>query len=332
MINGLKPWCRGVPSALCSKWHAMSVCDAIIVSTISRMLRTVAAVVNIILNIRCWSWARLCCVWKLPNFFKRPVSVLKNTTAWKCRKIRITICEEQILSGIGEDPDKPNIFIKKNVRNHSYHQFYPVLAKIRINQGLLYVDTVATRKDRAACAQSFALWQQATIEFTCHDHSIVACSRHVYILLFFAHIPFVVNHTINATPPERLQQHPLLFTTNRTDRTFFLWRLHTARPPHPGHNTILLRSEKPERHARKALHCGNNRVHMPWSLYYCLLAPCIYIVVLRAHPVRGELHNQRNIIGEVATILPNLWNKLTHILITFISQRNSANCGCYSNG
>ena len=28
---------------------------------------------------------------------------------------------------------------------------------------------------------------------------------HTYIL-FFAHIPLVVNHTINATPPERLQQ------------------------------------------------------------------------------------------------------------------------------
>jgi len=30
---------------------------------------------------------------------------------------------------------------------------------------------------------------------------------HLHIFLFFAHIPFVVNHTINATPPERLQQH-----------------------------------------------------------------------------------------------------------------------------
>jgi len=46
---------------------------------------------------------------------------------------------EQTLSGIGEDPDKPKIFIKKNERNHSYHQFYPVLAKIRINRGLLYI-------------------------------------------------------------------------------------------------------------------------------------------------------------------------------------------------
>ena len=66
------------------------------------------------------------------------------------------------------------------------------------------------RKSRAACAQSFALRQQATIEITQRDHSIIACSHHAYIFLFFAHIPFVVNHTINATPPERLQQYHTL--------------------------------------------------------------------------------------------------------------------------
>jgi len=27
------------------------------------------------------------------------------------------------------------------------------------------------------------------------------------MVLFFTHIPFVVNHTISATPPERLQQY-----------------------------------------------------------------------------------------------------------------------------
>jgi len=27
------------------------------------------------------------------------------------------------------------------------------------------------------------------------------------MVLFFTHIPFVVNHTINAPPPERLQQY-----------------------------------------------------------------------------------------------------------------------------
>ena len=29
---------------------------------------------------------------------------------------------------------------------------------------------------------------------------------HIWMVLLFTHIPFVVNHTINATPPERLQQ------------------------------------------------------------------------------------------------------------------------------
>jgi len=46
---------------------------------------------------------------------------------------------------------------------------------------------------------------------------------------------------------------------------------------------------------------SNNRAHMPWSLYYCLFAPRIYIVVLRAHPLRGESHIQHNANGEVAT-------------------------------
>jgi len=32
------------------------------------------------------------------------------------------------------------------------------------------------------------------------------------MVLFFTHIPFVVNHTINATPPERLQQDHCLVT------------------------------------------------------------------------------------------------------------------------
>ena len=84
-----------------------------------------------------------------------------------------------------------------------------------------------------AYAQSFALWQQATIEFTCHDHSprtpVVTFNRsqvnigrastprslfyclfapHVCMVLFFTHISFVVNHTINATLQERLQQYP----------------------------------------------------------------------------------------------------------------------------
>jgi len=52
---------------------------------------------------------------------------------------------------------------------------------------------------------------------------------------------------------------------------------------------------------------SNNRVHAPRSLYYCLFAPRIYIVALRAHPVGGESHIQRNATEEVATP----WNFLS---------------------
>jgi len=69
---------------------------------------------------------------------------------------------------------------------------------------------------QAACAQSFTLWQQATIEITRHDHSIIACSRQINIVLFFAHIPFVVNRAFNATPAERLQH--LTMVCHRKDR------------------------------------------------------------------------------------------------------------------
>jgi len=34
---------------------------------------------------------------------------------------------------------------------------------------------------RSESAQSFTLWRQAIIEITCHDHSIITCSRHIYL-------------------------------------------------------------------------------------------------------------------------------------------------------
>ena len=108
---------------------------------------------------------------------------------------------------------------------------------------------------------------------------------HICMVLFFTHIPFVVNHIINATPPEMLQQHPLLFTTNRTNRTFFVWRLNSAQPSQPGHSTILLQLEIPSGICAKlrTVAASKNRVHMPWSLYYCLFAPHIRMVLFFMH-------------------------------------------------
>jgi len=100
---------------------------------------------------------------------------------------------------------------------------------------------------------------------------LLARATHIMVL-FFTHIPFMVNHTINATPPERLQQHPLLFT-NHTDRTFFVGRLNLARPPDPGHNTILLLSEITSGMCAKlrTMAASNNRDHACNLSYYCLL-------------------------------------------------------------
>jgi len=39
------------------------------------------------------------------------------------------------------------------------------------------------------------------------SHDTIAYSRHIYTVVFFTHIAFVVNHTFNATPQERLQHY-----------------------------------------------------------------------------------------------------------------------------
>jgi len=144
---------------------------------------------------------------------------------------------------------------------------------------------------------------------------------HICVVLSFRHIPFVANHTFRATLPERLQQHPLLFTTNRTDRTFFVWRLTLARPSHRGHSNILLRSEIPSGMCAKlrTMATSNNRVHMPWSLYYCLFAPHICMVLFFRHtpfvvnhtfnatpPERLQhvIHSDVKIIGPNITLSP----------------------------
>jgi len=88
-------------------------------------------VVMVILYVRWWSRARLCCDWKLPNLSWRKKSRLRDAK-------RADFIRYWRRSGL-KNLDKPKIFLKKNVRNYSYHQSYPVLAKIWINQGLLYV-------------------------------------------------------------------------------------------------------------------------------------------------------------------------------------------------
>jgi len=74
---------------------------------------------------------------------------------------------------------------------------------------------------------------------------------------------------------------------------------------HPGHSTILLRSEILSGMCAKlrTVAATNNRDHPTRSLNYCFFAPRSYSVFIRAHPVRGESHNQRNATREVETSL-----------------------------
>ena len=140
-----------------------------------------------------------------------------------------------------------------------------------------------------------------------------ACSLHAYIFLFFTHILFVVNHTINATSPERLQQHPLLFATNCTDRAFFVWRLNSARPSHPGHSSILMRSEIPSGMCAKlrTMAASNIRDHASQSLlflpacsthtYFCSsrTSRSWWITQSTQHHRRGCNRNKTNTLGRL---------------------------------
>ena len=58
-----------------------------------------------------------------------------------------------------KNPDKAKIFIKKNVRNHSYHQFHPVLAKIRINRDLLHFQLSIFRRPKRDLESAYSLYE-----------------------------------------------------------------------------------------------------------------------------------------------------------------------------
>jgi len=156
------------------------------------------------------------------------------------------------------------------------------------------------QKSRVACAQSFALWQQATVEITRQDHSIIACSRHIYVFLFFAHIQFVVNHTINATHRRGCNNIPS-FLQRTTLIARSLWEGWT---PHDLH--ILVTA--PFCCDRKSwAACAQSfalwqqaTTEITWrdhSIIACSRHIYIYI-----YSVRGESHNQRNTTREVATV------------------------------
>jgi len=65
------------------------------------------------------------------------------------------------------------------------------------------------RKTRAASAQSFTLWQQATIEITCRAHSISACSRHMHMGRRTTR-----GHLGHLPPPPKFSEHGIAILTS----------------------------------------------------------------------------------------------------------------------
>jgi len=132
------------------------------------------------------------------------------------------------------------------------------------------------------CA-SFALWQQAATEITRRDHSCCLFAPCIYIVVLRAHPVRGESHNQRNASGE-VATTSLPFCNEPHDPTFFLWRLHLARPSHPGHSTILLRSEKPERHVRKASHCGSKQQQRSYAAI--TLIACsrhAYILLFFAH-------------------------------------------------
>ena len=166
--------------------------------------------------------------------------------------------------------------------------------------------------------------------------------------LFFAHIPFMVNRAFSSMPAEWLQQHPLLFTMNRTNHTFFLLRFHTAWPSLPGHSTILLRSESVQSfslwqqatievtrfdHSPHRLVITFNRSHVsigkaytPRSLYDCLFALHIYGCcsshTLRLWWIAHSTQHQRNGCNNIPSFLQRT-TPIAHFLWRFHTARRS---------
>ena len=84
-----------------------------------------------------------------------------------------------------------------------------------------------------ASMQSFTLWQQATIEITCNDYSIVACSRHICVGVVLrthtvcgeSHIQRNAKREVTTTSPP-FYNEPHLLVKAAPGTTFTSWSQH----------------------------------------------------------------------------------------------------------
>jgi len=130
------------------------------------------------------------------------------------------------------------------------------------------------------------LWSESPSGRCAKFHTVAASNNRVhptrsfYYCLLAPHIYGVVlrAHSIRVEPRISAQRQRSdcnnipSFLREPTDRRFFLWWLHTARPSHPDHSTILLRSECPSSKCAK-LHTVVSNDEITLLLLACATGP-----------------------------------------------------------
>jgi len=115
-----------------------------------------------------------------------------------------------------------------------------------------------SEKPERKCA-SFALWQKATIEFTCHDHSIIACSCHIYIFCCSSHTSLSWWITQSTQHNGRGCNNTPSFLQRTAQIARSLCEGWTRHDLHILVTAPFCCDRKPEGQVRKASHCGSKQ-------------------------------------------------------------------------
>jgi len=130
-------------------------------------------------------------------------------------------------------------------------------AKIRAQHGLSKY--CCDRISRAACAQSFALWQQATIEIMLAISLTIACSRYTYngVILHAHPVRGESHNQRNATGEVATTSPPFYNEPHRSHVLCVKAELRTTFTSWSQHHFVAIGN--PERHVRKASHHGSKQ-------------------------------------------------------------------------
>jgi len=134
----------------------------------------------------------------------------------------------------------------------------------------------------------------------------IACSHYIYNgAILRAHPVSGESHNQSNATGEVATTSPPFHNEPHRSHIICVKAVNSARPPHPGHSTILFCRKSRAACAQSFAPCQQATIEI--MLAISLTIDCsryiYHCVILYAHPVRGESHNQRNTTGEVATLL-----------------------------